>query len=70
MATTTKLYALNFNNTKTYLFAAAFVVGTLLMPQLAHLIPQGGYIFLPIYFCTLIAAYKYGINVGLLTAVL
>ena len=70
MATTTKLYALNFNNTKTYLFAAAFVVGNLLMPQLAHLIPQGGFIFLPIYFFTLIAAYKYGINVGLLTAIL
>ena len=70
MATTTKLYALNLNNTKTYLFAAAFVVGNLLMPQLAHLIPQGGFIFLPIYFFTLIAAYKYGINVGLLTAIL
>jgi hypothetical protein len=40
------------------------------MPQLAHLILQGGYIFLPIYFFTLIAAYKYGINVGLLTAIL
>ena len=47
-----------------------FILGNLLLPQLAHLIPQGGLILLPIYFFTLIAAYKYGIHVGLLTAVL
>lgn len=70
MSTTIKLYSLNFTNTKTYLFATIFIVGNLLLPQLAHLIPQGGFIFLPIYFFTLIAAYKYGIHVGLLTAVL
>jgi len=70
MATTAKLYSLSLTNTKTYLFAAAFVVGNLLLPQLAHLIPQGGFIFLPIYFFTLIAAYKYGIHVGMLTAIL
>lgn len=70
MSTTAKLYSLNLSNTKTYLFATIFVVGNLLMPQLAHLVPQGGFIFLPIYFFTLIAAYKYGIHVGLLTAVL
>ncbi|MDR2816044.1 MAG: ECF transporter S component [Proteiniphilum sp.] len=70
MSTTVKLYSLNLSNTKTYLFAAAFIVGNLLLPQLAHLVPQGGFIFLPIYFFTLIAAYKYGIHVGLLTAVL
>ncbi len=70
MTTTAKLYSLNLSNTKTYLFAAIFVLGNLLLPQLAHLVPQGGLIFLPIYFFTLIAAYKYGIHVGLLTAVL
>lgn len=70
MSTTVKLYSLNLSNTKTYLFAAIFIVGNLLLPQLAHLVPQGGLIFLPIYFFTLIAAYKYGIHVGLLTAVL
>ncbi len=69
MTTTAKL-SLNLSNTKTYLFAAIFVLGNLLLPQLAHLVPQGGLIFLPIYFFTLIAAYKYGIHVGLLTAVL
>lgn len=70
MSTTVKLYSLPLSNTRTYLFAAIFVVGNLLLPQLAHLIPQGGFIFLPIYFFTLIAAYKYGIHVGLLTAIL
>ncbi|MBF6598837.1 MAG: ECF transporter S component [Fermentimonas sp.] len=70
MATITKLYSLSLNNTKTYLIATVFVVCNLLLPQLAHLVPQGGFIFLPIYFFTLIAAYKYGIHVGLLTAVL
>ena len=70
MSTTAKLYSFNLSNTKTYLFAAIFIVGNLLLPQLAHLVPQGGLIFLPIYFFTLIAAYKYGIHVGLLTAVL
>ena len=70
MATTAKLYTLSLNNTKTYLIATVFIVGNLLLPQLAHLVPQGGFIFLPIYFFTLIAAYKYGIHVGLLTAIL
>ena len=70
MSTTVKLYSLNLSNTKTNLFAAIFIVGNLLLPQLAHLVPQGGLIFLPIYFFTLIAAYKYGIHVGLLTALL
>lgn len=70
MSTTVRLYPLDFSNAKTYLFAAIFIIGNLVMPQLAHLIPQGGLILLPIYFFTLIAAYKYGIHVGLLTAIL
>lgn len=70
MSAAIKLYSLPLTNAKTYLFATIFVIGNLLLPQLAHLIPQGGFIFLPIYFFTLVAAYKYGIHVGLLTAVL
>lgn len=31
--------------------------------------PHGGLVWLPIYFFTLIAAYKYGLAVGLLTAI-
>jgi hypothetical protein len=58
-----------FSNFRTYLFMLLFVVGNLLLPQLTHLIPKGGLIFLPIYFFTLIGAYKFGTNVGLMTAV-
>jgi hypothetical protein len=47
-----------------------FIAGNIVLPQLCHLIPQGGLMLLPIYFFTLIAAYKYGLRVGLLTAVL
>lgn len=68
--TTLNLYTLGYTQAKTYLLAAAFVVGNILLPQLAHTVPQGGFIFLPIYFFTLIAAYKYGWKAGLLTAVL
>lgn len=61
---------LTFSGYRSYTFAILFVTGNLLLPQLTHLIPQGGLIFLPIYFFTLIAAYKFGWQVGLLTAVL
>lgn len=70
METTTKLYALSFHDVKTYLFAFLFIAGNIALPQLCHLIPAGGPTFLPIYFFTLIAAYKYGFRVGLLTALL
>lgn len=70
MNSTAKLYDYNFATAKTYLFATIFIAGNLILPQIAHFVPQGGFIFLPIYFFTLIAAYKYGFKVGLLTAVL
>lgn len=70
METTTKLYSLSYNNAKTYLFVLLFVAGNIALPQLCHLVPNGGLMLLPIYFFTLIAAYKYGITVGLLTAIL
>lgn len=70
METSAKLYSLSFANTKTYLFALLFIVGNIALPQLCHLVPAGGPTLLPIYFFTLIAAYKYGFRVGLLTAVL
>lgn len=63
------LYQLGYSQLKTYLIAAAFIVGNIALPQLCHLMPQGGLIFLPIYFFTLVAAYKYGFAVGLTTAV-
>lgn len=70
MIATAKLNSLSLSNSKTYLLATIFVVGNLILPQLAHLIPNGGFILLPIYFFTLIAAYRYGIFVGMLTAIL
>lgn len=70
MTTTVKLYSLSFSQYKTYLFAAFFIIGNIVLPQLCHLVPMGGQMLLPIYFFTLIAAYKYGIKVGLLTAAL
>ena len=70
MKTSAKLYSLSFGNVKTYLFALLFVVGNIALPQLCHLVPAGGPTLLPIYFFTLIAAYKFGFRVGLLTAVL
>lgn len=70
MNTSTKLYSLPFGNVKTYLFALLFVAGNILLPQLCHLLPLGGPTLLPIYFFTLVAAYKFGLRVGLLTAVL
>jgi len=67
---TVKLYSLDYSNAKTYLMAALFIAGNMALPQLFHLIPQGGITWLPIYFFTLIGAYKFGWKVGLLTAVL
>lgn len=70
MATTSiKLYSLGYGNARTYLAAAAFAAGNVILPQLLHLLPQGGQAWLPIYFFTLIAAYKYGWKAGLLTAI-
>ena len=65
-----RIYNYGFKELKTYLFVTLFVIGNLLLPQLCHLIPNGGKILLPIYFFTLIASYKYGFKVGLMTAVL
>ena len=64
-----KLYSLEYRQAKTYWIAALFMLGNLLLPQLCHLVPQGGMRWLPIYLFTLIGAYKYGWRVGLLTAV-
>ncbi|MDH6308613.1 hypothetical protein M2451_000924 [Dysgonomonas sp. PFB1-18] len=68
--TSVKLYSLNYKEVKTYLFASLFIAGNLVLPQICHLVPNGGLTLLPIYFFTLIAAYKYGFKVGLLTAIL
>ena len=45
-----KLYSLNYNEAKTYITAALFILGNIALPQICHLVPQGGMILLPIYF--------------------
>ena len=70
MENVVKLYSLSLRETRTYLFAVVFIAGNIILPQLIHLVPGGGLVWLPIYFFTLIAAYKFGLKVGLLTAVL
>lgn len=68
MQSTTNLYSLKYSETKTWMFAALFILGNIAVPQAFHLIPGGGTTWLPIYFFTLVAAYKYGWKTGLLTA--
>lgn len=65
-----KTYSLSLRSAQAWLLAGLFVVGNIALPQLCHLVPQGGLMLLPIYFFTLIAAYKYGFGVGVVTAVL
>lgn len=67
--TTVKLYQWGYDEARTYLAALAFILGNIVLPQLFHLVPQGGVTWLPIYFFTLVGSYKYGWRVGLLTAV-
>lgn len=55
---------------KTYTWSAAFIAANIALPHLFHLIPGGGVMFLPIYFFTLIGAMRYGMQLGLLTAVM
>lgn len=70
METTARLYSLGYRDIKTYIAASLFIAGNLILPQICHLVPQGGIMLLPIYFFTLIGAYKYGWKAGLLTALL
>ncbi|MEI8271261.1 MAG: ECF transporter S component [Paludibacter sp.] len=69
MESSVKLHSLKAIELKSYSFALLFVAGNVILPQICHLIPMGGMMLLPIYFFTLIAAYKYGFFTGLLTAV-
>ena len=63
------LYSTGYRETRTYLAAALFAAGNIVLPQLCHLVQLGGPTMLPIYFVTLVGAYKYGWRTGLLPAV-
>lgn len=60
--------SLSLKNAKFYLITAIYVSLNILLPLAFHFVPNGGRIFLPIYFFTLVGSYVYGIKVGLLTA--
>lgn len=70
MTPTITLQKYSFTSWRTYLAATLFIIGNIAVPQLCHLIPNGGLIFLPIYFFTLVGAFTCGWKVGILTAVL
>lgn len=59
---------LTLSNLRTYLFALLFTAGNVVLPQLCHLVPQGGLLFQPIYLFTIVAACRWGWRVALLTA--
>jgi hypothetical protein len=70
MEATVTLYTLNYDEAKTYMWAAIFVACNLVLPQVFHLIPQGGIIFSPLSLVILFGAYKFGWKTGLLAALL
>lgn len=70
MESTLNLQSYTFSKARTYLAASLFIIGNLILPQICHMLPLGGSMWLPIYFFTLIGAYKYGWRVGLITAIL
>ena len=70
MEASVRLYALNYGEVKTYVWTAVFVACNLVLPQLFHLIPQGGVIFSPLSLVILAGAYKFGWKTGLLAALL
>ena len=59
---------LTLSNLRTYLFVLLFTAGNVVLPQLCHLVPQGGLLFQPIYLFTIVAACRWGWRVALLTA--
>ncbi|HEX7491980.1 MAG TPA: hypothetical protein VF337_09795 [Candidatus Limnocylindrales bacterium] len=58
---------LSLRDLRLYGFVAVFTAGNLIAPMAVHSIPQGGLIFLPIFFFTLVAAYRFGFTAGALT---
>ena len=50
------------------MWATVFVACNLILPQVFHLIPQGGIIFSPLSLVILAGAYKFGWKTGLLAA--
>jgi len=58
---------LSLGDVRLYLATSAMVLGNLLLPYAVHRVPDGGRIFLPIFFFTLVAGYRFGFAAGALT---
>lgn len=58
-----------WKNLKLYLFVLVFSIGNLVLPMSVHAIPNGGIIFQPLFFFTLVAAYSEGFLAGILVAI-
>lgn len=69
METSARLYSFNYNELRTYLWSMLFVACNILLPQVFHLVPQGGIVFAPLSFVILAGSYKLGWKTGLLAAV-
>jgi hypothetical protein len=61
---------LNYTNLNLYIFGIMFALGNVLLPLIFHMFSLGGNIFLPIYFFTLVGAYKYGWKTGVVICTL
>ena len=68
MSTSVSLDLLNFGNYRTYLTALVMIACNLISPAMCHAFGLDGNVWLPIYFFTLVCAYKWGWRAGLLTA--
>ena len=69
MESSIRLYSLSYSEKLTYLAAALFIACNIALPQLFHLIPQGGVIFSPLSLVIMVGAYKLGWRAALLAAV-
>jgi hypothetical protein len=61
---------LAWGDARLYLATAAMVLGNLLLPLAFHQIPDAGRMFMPIFFFTLIAGWRFGAQAAVLTAML
>ena len=64
------MFTLAFNETRTYLWSAVFILCNLVLPQVCHLIPEGGIVLAPLSFVIMAGAYYFGWKPALLAAVL
>ena len=62
--------SLNLGEARLYVATAAMVAGNLLLPLAFHQFPNAGRMFLPIFFFTLIAGWRFGAQTAVLTALL